>query len=500
MKALKPLLREWNKNVFFGKVEVNKALTLNQVEFWDKVEVARPLVVHELEARRGTNEDFKKWVLLEEISWWHKSRELWLKEGGRNTRFFHKMANAHMRSSMARVKINGVWSTKENEIREGVVNEFKLLLSTAGGWRPSIGGLSFARLEVVDRARLEEPFSKQEVFKALKGFSGNKAPKPDGFSMAFWQSSWGFVKEEVMGFFREFHDHNCFVKSLNATFIVLIPKKGGTEDLRDFRPISLVGSLYKWLAKVLANRLKLLVGKVVSKAQNAFVKGRQILDAALVANGVIDSILKSNEGVVLCKLDIEKAYDNVDWSFLLSVISMMGFGEKWLRWMQWCISTTSFFILVNGTSLVFFQSFRGLRQGDPLSPYLFVIAMEALSCLLKRAVSGGFLLAYKVRGRGGEGAHVCHLLFVDDTLVFSAATQDQIKYLSWTLMWFEAISGLIINLDKSKLIPVGCVENVKVLVAELGCKVRSLPSSYLGLLLGALFKFVAAWDGVEERF
>ena len=181
-------------------------------------------------------------------------------------------------------------------------------------------------------------------------------------------------------------------------------------------------------------------------------------------------------------------------------MSMKGFGENWLRWMQWCISTTSFFILVNGTSLVFFQSFRGLRQGDPLSPYLFVIAMEALSCLLKRAVSGGFLLACKVRGRGGEGAHVSHLLFADDTLVFSAATQDQIKYLSWTLMWFEAISGLIINLDKSKLIPVGCVENVKVLVAKLGCKVRSLPSSYLGLPLGALFKFVATWYGVEERF
>ena len=177
MKALKPLLREWNKNVF-GKVEVNKALALNQVEFWDKVEVARPLVVRELEARRGANEDFKKWVLLEEISWWHKSRELWLKEGGRNTRFFHKMANAHMRSSMARVKINGVWSTKENEIREGVVNEFKLLLSTVGGWRPSISGLFLARLEAVERVRLEDPFFEKEVFKALKGFSEDKALGP----------------------------------------------------------------------------------------------------------------------------------------------------------------------------------------------------------------------------------------------------------------------------------------------------------------------------------
>ena len=121
-----------------------------------------------------------------------------------------------------------------------------------------------------------------------------------------------------MGFFREFHNHGRFVRSLNATFIVLIPKKGGREDLRDYRPISLEGGLYKWLAKVLANRLKMVVGKVVSKAQNAFMEGRQILDVVLVANEVIDAILKSNEEAVMCKLDIEKAYDHVEWSFLFS--------------------------------------------------------------------------------------------------------------------------------------------------------------------------------------
>ena len=117
--------------------------------------------------------------------------------------------------------------------------------------------------------------------------------------------------------------------------------------------------------------------------------------------------------------------------------------------------------------------------------------MEALSCLLRRVVSGAFLLAYKVRGRSGEGAHVSHLLFADDTLVFYGASQD-LKYLCWTLMWFEAISRLRINLDKSKLILVGYVENVKALVAELGYKVKSLSFPYLGLPLGAPFKSVAA--------
>ena len=113
-----------------------------------------------------------------------------------------------------------------------------------------------------------------------------------------------------MGFLKEFHEHGRFVRSLNSTFLVLIPKNPGAEDLRGFRPISLVGGLYKLLAKVLANRLKKVVGKVVSSAQNAFVEGRQILDAALIANEAINSFLKRNENGVLCKLDIEKTYDH----------------------------------------------------------------------------------------------------------------------------------------------------------------------------------------------
>ena len=100
---------------------------------------------------------------------------------------------------------------------------------------------------------------------------------------------------------------------------------------------------------------------MVSKAQNAFMEGRQILNVVFVVNEVIDSILKNNEGAVMCKLDIEKTYDHVDWSILFSVMSMMGFGEKWIQWMQWCISTANFYVLVNGSSSGFFQSSRGLR-------------------------------------------------------------------------------------------------------------------------------------------
>ena len=212
--------------------------------------------------------------------------------------------------------------------------------------------------------------------------------------------------------------------------MVLIPKKARAEDLRDFRPINLVGSLYKWLAKVLANRLKKVVGKVVSKAQGAFVKRRQILDAVLIANEAIDSVLKNNENGILCKLDIEKTYDNVDWSFLLTTMQKMGFGEKWIGWIKWCISTASFSVLVNGTSTGFFQSSRGLTQGDPLSPYLFVIAMGVFSSFLKRVVDGGFMSGCRVKGKSEEGVLISHLLFADDTLVFCKAYQDHLTYLS----------------------------------------------------------------------
>ena len=157
-----------------------------------------------------------------------------------------------------------------------------------------------------------------------------------------------------MNFFRQFHDFGSFVRSLNATYLVLIPKKGGVEDLKDFRLINLVGGLYKWLTKVLTNRLKGVLAMVISTSQNAFVEGRQIMDAVLISNEAIDSILKSNRGVILCKLDIEKAYDHVEWSFLLAVLEKMGFGEKWCRWIKWCLSIARFSVLVNGTLIRFF--------------------------------------------------------------------------------------------------------------------------------------------------
>ena len=140
------------------------------------------------------------------------------------------------------------------------------------------------------------------------------------------------------------------------------------EDFKDLRPISFVGGLYKIFSKVLANRIKRIMDKVISKSQNAFVEGRQILDAVLIANELVDYVLRRKKCGLVWKLDIEKTYDGISWEFLYQVLSRMGFGSRWMSWMKWCISTASFSVLINGSPAGFFPSSRGLRQGDPLSP------------------------------------------------------------------------------------------------------------------------------------
>ncbi|RVW79099.1 LINE-1 reverse transcriptase-like [Vitis vinifera] len=292
-----------------------------------------------------------------------------------------------------------------------------------------------------------------------------------------WKADMG---EEILEMFKEFHEQKAFLKSLNTTFLVLIPKKGGAEELGDFRPISLVGGLYKLLAKVLANRIKNVVGKVVSSDQNAFVMNRQILDASLIANEVIDSWKKRGEKGLICKLDIEKAYDSVNWKFLMRVMQKMGFGVKWREWIWSCISTAKFSVLINGEPAGFFSSSRGLRQGDPY-PH---------TCSL---------WGWRIQRGRGQAVNISHLLFADDAIVFCEAKKDDMTFLSWILCWFEAASGLRINLAKSEIIPVGEVEEILEMAVELGCKVGKLPSTYLGLPLGAPNKAGSVWDGVEER-
>ncbi|RVW19485.1 Transposon TX1 uncharacterized 149 kDa protein [Vitis vinifera] len=202
-------------------------------------------------------------------SWWWEIEV----RGSASFRLATKLKEIKQKLNSGTRRCSGIWG----EVREGIANAYQQMLSEDSGWQADIGRLRLDQISHQEAENLEAPFSEVEVHSALMEMNGNKAPGPDGFTVAFWQSCWGFVKEEILAMFKEFHEQNTFLKSLNNTFLVLIPKKGGAEDIGDFRSISLLGGLYKLLAKVLANRLKKVIGKVVSPAQNAFVMGRQIL-------------------------------------------------------------------------------------------------------------------------------------------------------------------------------------------------------------------------------
>ena len=218
-----------------------------------------------------------------------------------------------------------------------IANAFQVLLSDPGEWRANLEGMKFSRINELGAFRLELSVSEEEVYAAMNGMNRDKALGSGGFTTALWQFSWEIVKEDVMRVFREFHESGKFVRSLNTTFLVMIPKKkkgGGGGVLAHVT----LGQLVLWEASTnfqlkspLANRLKGVITELVNKAQNAFIGGRLIMDASLIANEVIDSMVKKKEKGLLCKLDIEKAYDNINWKFLFRVLQEMGFRRKWVK-------------------------------------------------------------------------------------------------------------------------------------------------------------------------
>ena len=343
----------------------------------------------------------------------------------------------------------------------------------------------------------ERPFELKEVVQVLKDVQGDKAPRLDGFIMAFFQKCWTVLEKDVMDFFGEVHAYCKFEKSLNTTFLSLIPKKVDATNIRDFRPISLIGSIYKLLAKVLANRLKLVLDDVIFESQNSFVGGRQILDSVLIANECLDSRIKSYIPSLICKLDIEKAYDHVNWDCLFFILDRMGFGHKWVHWMKACVSTVCYSVIVNGSPTCFFDSTRGLRQGDPFSPLLFLVIMEVLSRMLRHTEEGGFIRGFQA-GRT-DGLCVSHLLYANDTIIFCEAEPEQILYIRMVLTFFGAITGLRVNMNKSEMVLVGEVLDLPRLATLLSCKIRSTPLNYLSMPLGAPYNALSMWDPILEK-
>ncbi|XP_077233342.1 uncharacterized protein LOC143875615 [Tasmannia lanceolata] len=443
-------------------------------------------------------QEHKELLMLEKISWRQRSRVKWLLEGHKNTAFFHAIASARRRRNrIESLEVEGEVVSDRERIIEEIIAFYRSLYSADGILRPIPQDLCFASLSLEASAGLEAPFSEEEIRTALFSLAKDKALGPDGFCLAFFQTCWETVKSDLVRFFKEFFEGALLDKGTGATFLVLIPKIEGASKVSDFRQISLVGSLYKVLAKVLADHIKVVLPSIISVSQSAFLSNRQILDCSLTTNEAIDYYRRKGEGGILCKLDMEKAYDRVDWAAVDFLMGRMGFGGRWRGWIRNCLSSAWFSVLINGSAKEFFKSSRGLRQGDPLSPFLFLIVAESLCSLLKK---GSVMGLYKGFLIGASKVEVSLLQFADDTLLFCSPVISQLLNLKAMLRCYEMVSRQRSNFAKSRLYAINVSESdASSFAGIMGCGLDGFPATYLGLPLGVGRPKHTLWAPIIQR-
>ncbi|XP_026433561.1 uncharacterized protein LOC113331002 [Papaver somniferum] len=227
------------------------------------------------------------------------------------------------------------------------------------------------------------------------------------------------------------------------------------------------------------------------------IEGTQIIYGTLIANELVDSRIRSGKAGIICKIDLEKAFDRINWKYLEVVMLQMGFSSKLCKWLRFCYSTSTFSVLINGSSFGFFSSSRGVRQGCPVSPILFNIAMEGFSRYMDRASQLSLFSGFSVTT---SSITVNHLHYADDTIFFIDHSKEELINLFSALKYFEFISSLKVNTSKTRLITIGEVPELSVWAVEFGCATDNLPFMYLGMPLGAKPNSKHIWDHIIEKF
>ncbi|KAL5770257.1 hypothetical protein ACOSP7_014411 [Xanthoceras sorbifolium] len=265
----------------------------------------------------------------------------------------------------------------------------------------------------------------------------SKAPGVDSFNTGFYQRFWDVVSKSViemcLGILNGFRS----MKEINHTLIVLIPKVERAVKIGKFRPISLCNVIYKIVSKVLANRLRGVLGKLISETQSAFILGRSIMDNAIVGFKCMHALKRKRKGkmgFLGLKLDMAKMYDRVEWRFIQAMLQRLGFPPGWTRLIMECISSVKYSVLINGEAVGMFYPSRGLRQGDLLSPYLFLLCAEGLSSLICSVERSDIFSGLRC---SRSGPKITHLFFADDSLIFTKANVNECLVLKEFLLKYE---------------------------------------------------------------
>ena len=279
----------------------------------------------------------------------------------------------------------------------------------------------------VNEAICQIPFH-VEIKETIFRMYNLKTPGPDGLLALFYKKYWPIVGDSVIFAVQNFFRFGHMLKEVNSSFIVLIPKNNSPSTVNHFRPISLCNTVYKVIAKILVSRLRPLLDNLVSPCQSAFIPDRWIVENQLIVQELLHSFKrrKFKDGFIAVEVDLQKAYDRVNWTFLKEVLIKFGLHEIFINWIMQCVSTMSFSIILNGGISKHFLLTCGLRQGDPLSPYLFILCQEVLSRLIESEYATKALQGVKMNPSGPAFTHV---MYADDLMLFAKASTREVKIL-----------------------------------------------------------------------
>ncbi|GJZ99921.1 RNA-directed DNA polymerase, eukaryota [Tanacetum coccineum] len=390
----------------------------------------------------------------------------------------------------------GDWVDDPSRVKDEFRNHFAARFQDPGICHGKINFSFPNRLNHEQSTELESSITREEIRNAVWGCGENKSPGPDGFTFEFFRKFWSVVGPDFCTAVEWFFDHASFSIGCNSSFIALIPKSLDPKSVGDYRPISLIGSMYKVITKILATRLSVVISDLISDVQTTFLPNRQILDGPFIINELLARCHHKKQRAMVFKVDFAKAYDSIRWDYLEDVLHSFGFGSKWRSWIRGCLNSGMASILVNGSPTSEFQFHRGLKQGDPLAPYLFILVMESLHLSFTRVIEAGIFTGVRI----DPSTMISHLFYADDVVFIGEWSQDNLKGIMHSLRCFSLLSGLSINIKKSHLLGVGIPASyVNEAASSIGCSVMKALFKYLGVMVGGNASLVKAWDDTINK-